>query len=186
MAGSGWAVRRLLRERHSLPLLGCEAFEELAYALQGGGDKTFVGLPEQHLQFGEDYFDRIKVWAGGRQEHRMGTYGAYRARYALDFMATKVVEHDDIARPQCWDQELVDPGVKQHDVDRSIQDQRSDDATAAPAADEGHRVPMAMRHLRRQVLAAGRVSVLAGHVCLGPSIAFGAQPSTKTSRSGSM
>ena len=157
-------------------LLGCEAFEELAYAVPDGGDGTFVSLSEQRLQLGEDHLDRVEVRAVGRQEQQMGTYGAYRAPYALAFMASKVVEHDDIARPQRRDQELLDPGLKQHAVDGSIQDQRSDDATAAQASNEGHRLPMAMRHLRHQALATGRASVLAGHVRLGPGFVDEDQP----------
>src|SRR3954452_8879542 len=66
----------------------------------------------------------------------------------------EVVHDDDIARLQCWHQDLLDIGHEELSVDRTVDDERGGQAVAAQRADEGCRLPMPMRHGRDQALTA--------------------------------
>ena len=98
----------------------------------------------------------------------MGSGGAYGVSHRLTFMTAEIIEHDDIAWPQGGYQELPDPRRERNPVDRTIKDAGGDDAGAAQAGHEGHRLPMTMRHPRDKTLAAGRPAMLAGHIGFGP------------------
>ena len=76
---------------------------------------------QERLQFSEGEFDRVEVGTVGREE-------AERRARLLDgdpdvglLMYGKIVEHDDIPRPQRGDQHLFDIGEETRTINRAIE-----------------------------------------------------------------
>lgn len=91
-------------------------------------------------------------------------------------MAAEIVHHHDIAGPQGWNEELLDPGEEAFAVDWPIEQAGGDDAVAAQARDEGECLARPVRHLRDQSLASGTTAMQAGHVGLCPGLVDENQP----------
>ena len=70
-------------------------------------------------------------------------------------MAAEVIDHDDTARLQFGDRELLDPGGEALAVDRAVDNARGDDAIVPETGNEGQRLPMPVRHLVSQRLTLG-------------------------------
>jgi len=100
----------------------------------------------------------------------MGTGGADGAADIDAFVAAEVVQHDDVAWLEGWQEELLDPGEEDPGVDRAVHDAGRIDAIRAQCGEEGHCRPMTMRHPSQQALSARRPAMAAGHVCLGPGL----------------
>ena len=49
------------------------------------------------FELGEDLFDRIKIWAVGRQKEQMRSGGANGITGGLALMTAEIVENDDLA-----------------------------------------------------------------------------------------
>src|ERR1700704_5740693 len=73
------------------------------------------------FQFGKDLFDGVEVWGIGRQEQKPGSGGPDGAAHRLALMATEIVEDDDVARLQRWNQNLIDIGPEALAVDWTIE-----------------------------------------------------------------
>ena len=67
------------------------------------------------------------------------------------------------------DQDLLDIGLEDAAVDRSVDDPGCHDAVMAQRCDEGHRIPMSEGGATDQALAARGPAAQRGHVGLGPS-----------------
>ena len=83
-------------------------------------------------------------------------------------MAGEVVHDDDVARPKCWTQLLLDPRDEADRVDRLIEDEGSLDPIAAQCGDEGHGLPVSIGHLGMKPLTHRRPATQGRHVGLGP------------------
>jgi hypothetical protein len=133
-------------------------------------DGTFVSLAQQGFELGEELLDRVEVWAVRREQESVGAGISDCTTDALPFVAAKIVEHDDVADVQCWDEELNHPGEEDGSVDRTIDDAGCDDAVGAQSGQERHGGPAALRDPADQALTARRPTVRAGHVGLGPGL----------------
>ena len=120
--------------------------------------------------------DGVEVRAVGRQKDQFGTCVADRLAYGLAFVATKIVQHHDVAMTQCWDQALLDPGQKAAAVDGAIQDAGGANAIGAQTGDKGQGLPMAMRDFGDQPLATRAPAPDWCHVRLGPGLVDKDQP----------
>lgn len=84
------------------------------------------------------------------------------------FVASQIVEDDDIADFEGWDEALLDPCGERDPVDRAIEHEGSDNATAAQASQKGQRLPVTMRNLCDQRVSALAPAACARHVGLDP------------------
>ncbi len=82
----------------------------------------------------------------------------------------QVVHHDDVARYELGDEDLLDIGFEGSPVDRSVEDEGRNHTAGAKAGDEGRRLPMAMWNANPQALPARGSSVAARHVGRSPSL----------------
>ena len=73
------------------------------------------------FQFGENLFDGVEVWGIGRQEQKPGSGSPDGAAHRLALVATEIVEDDDVARLQRWNQNLIDIGPEALAVDWTIE-----------------------------------------------------------------
>lgn len=131
-------------------------------------DSSFIGLSEQALELGEHLFDGVQIGGVWRQEEQPDARRFEQIAHTAAFMAAQVIDHDDAARLQFGDQELLDPGGEAVTVDRAIQDARSNNAIVPETGNEGQCLPMTMRHLVDQRLSFRMPAMGAGHVGLRP------------------
>lgn len=122
------------------------------------------------LELCEELFDRIKVWTVRRQEQKMGARVADGFARDLAFVAAEVVEHDDVALFQGWDEYIFNIDTEEIAIDRSIDDPWSVDAVVAQRRNEGHCLPMAMRHKSLDPLTFRTPATQRRHVGLHPGL----------------
>ena len=96
--------------------------------------------------------------------------GADSAADGLALVAAEIVHDDDVAWLEGWHQDLGDVGQEAVGIDRAIEEAWRGDAVAAQSGDEGHGVPVSVRRLADQALAAPAATVGGGHVGLGPGL----------------
>ena len=147
-----------------------ELLEQCSDAVPDGSDGAFVGFAEQGLEFGEDHLDRVEVRTVGRQEQQVRTGISYGPAHGNAFVAAQVVEHDDVAMPQSWHQELCHPCQEQAAVDGTVEHAGCDKAVGAQGRHERHGRPARVRHRRDQALPAQGSAMGAGHVGLCPGL----------------
>ncbi len=149
---------------------GCELFEQDADAVPDVSDGSFIGLSQQGLELGEHHLDRVQVGAVGRQEQEVCAGSADGAANIDALVATKVVEDHDIAGPERWCEELLNPGEEDRAVDRAIDNAGCLDAVRAQGCEEGQRLAVSVWYSRDEALAPRGTAVGAGHVGLGPGL----------------
>lgn len=83
---------------------------------------------QERFQFGEGLFNRIEVWAVGREkaEGRAGRLNRRPNSWVL--VDRQVVEHDDIAASQGGDQDLIGIRTERVGIDRAIEHRRGGEA----------------------------------------------------------
>lgn len=120
------------------------------------------------LDFGEDLLDRIEVGRVWRQEQQFGpdTLDSLANRIAL--VGREIVHHHDVAWMQLGNEKLFDPSQKDRAVHRAIYGHRRDNLVMTQRGDEGHGLPMPMRRMADQALAARTSTVTAYHVGCRP------------------
>jgi hypothetical protein len=88
------------------------------------------------LEFGEGLFDGVQVGAVGGQKQEAGTGCADGLSHRVSLVAAEVVEHDDVAWLQGWDQHLRHPGVEGLAIDGTVEHAWRIDPIAPQGGDE--------------------------------------------------
>lgn len=128
---------------------------------------SFCGFVAQMFEFCEDLLDWIEVGAVGGPEHQSGADRADRCAHGFAFVASKLVEDDDIAWLQGGNETLLHPGEKVVAVHRLIEDEWRSDFVASPGGDEGHGFPLHIGHARLQPFAVRAPSAQPCHIDFG-------------------
>ena len=114
--------------------------------------------------------DRIEVGAVGRQEEQLGAGGANSPAHGLALVAAEIVDDDDVARFEDWNENLLDIGQEAFAVNRPVDDTRGIDPVMAQGRQEGQRSPVALRNLGQELASTRRPTAQARHVGLGPGL----------------
>ena len=101
-------------------------------------------VAEQGFEFGEDLFNRVEIGGGGRQEAQRGPHPLDGGAYGGTLMAAQIVQNDDIARGERWQQALFNISQEAGPVDWAIKDTGSRQAVVAQRRHEGQGVPVPM------------------------------------------
>jgi hypothetical protein len=120
------------------------------------------------LDLGEELLDGIEIGAVGRQEDDPCADPPDCLTHSLTFMATEVVEHDDVIGRQGLDQLLFHIGQEGIGIDRAIENPWRIDTVASEGCDESHCPPMAMGNMGDQPRASLAPSPDRGHVGFHP------------------
>ena len=87
-----------------------------------------------------------------------------RFAHAIDLVGAQVVHEDDVVFVERRCKNLLDIGEERRAIHGAVDDVGRSDAIDAQRGNERHRLPMAMRHLRNQALAARTAPVVADHL----------------------
>jgi hypothetical protein len=133
------------------------------------------------LELGEDLLNGVEIRAVRREEEEPCAGGSDHIANGLAFVRAEIVEDHDIPRLQSCDQYFFDIKTEALGVDRAVEDPWRVDTVMAKCGQEGHRLPMAIRHLGVEPLPASAPAAQRGHIGLGPSFvdedeAFGIDP----------
>ena len=122
------------------------------------------------FELGEDLLDRVEVGAVGWEEQEARASRADGGPDGGFLVAGEIVEDDDIAWLQRRTELLFDPCGEAGAVDRLIEDEGGIDPVTTQRGDEGHRLPVTVRHLGMEPLADRRPAPQGRHVGLGPGL----------------
>src|ERR1700719_9178 len=139
------------------------------------------------FELGEDLLDGVQVGGVFRQKEELGAGRADRPANRPPLVAAEIVHHDDIARLQGRDENLVDIEAERLAIDRAIEQPWGVDAIVAQRRQERHGLPASMRDLGSEPHATWPPSPERRHVGLGPepAPAKAGVSSMKTKRAGS-
>lgn len=151
-------------------LLGAERLEEFSYSSPCCFYGSLIRLSDERLELGEHHLDGIEVWTVWRQEKEMRADIPDRVSGRFSFVAPEVVEDDDIASLQSWDQALLNPCGKGDAIDGAIEDEGGNDAVATQAGQKRQRLPMTMGDFCDEWLAALTPAAGPRHVGLDPGL----------------
>ena len=128
------------------------------------------GLAQEVLHLGEDLLDRVEVRAVGRKEKEPCPSRSDRGTDSVVLVAAEVVEDDDVARLQRWNQNLIDIGPEALAVDWTIENPWGLDTITPQGGEEGHCLPVTVRDLCREPAAPRAPTSDWSHVGLGPGL----------------
>lgn len=128
------------------------------------------------LQFGEELLDRIEVRAVGWQEEEPGSGGSDNVAHHRAFVRAEIVENDDIAWLQGFDELGFDVGLESLAVDRPVEHPWRLDAIVPQGGNEGHGLPMAVGRMGDKPFAARAPATQRRHVRLDPGLIDEDQP----------
>ena len=131
---------------------------------------------QMRLEFGEGHFDGIEVGAVGRQKQEPGAALADGLLGGLAFVGGQVVQDDDVAFLQRWDELGAHVGLEDRAVHRRVDDPRRGQGAAAQPGDESLGLPMAEGSFGAKALAPVAASARAGHLRVGSRFVDEHQP----------
>lgn len=88
----------------------------------------------------------------------------------LGFVRAEIIHDDDVASFEGWRQNLLDIGLEAFAVDRPVEHEWRGNPVVPERGEEGHGLPVAMRHLGIQRFATALPAVGPGHVGLRPGL----------------
>src|SRR5689334_11016903 len=100
----------------------------------------------------------------------MGAGGADGATDRLALVAAEIVEDDDVALGEGWDENSLHVEREELAVDRTVDDPRGIDAVGPQGGDEGERLPMPVRQAGLETLSARSPAAQRRHVGLDPCL----------------
>ena len=89
------------------------------------------------FQLGEDLLNRVQIGRIGREEDALGSGGANGVSDCFAFVASEIVERDDVSWPQRRDETLLDIGEEPRAIDRAVKDAWRFDPAAAQRGHKG-------------------------------------------------
>ena len=122
------------------------------------------------FDFGPHLLNRIEVRRVRRQEPSLCSYGFNGLHHAVRFVTGKIVHHDDVARAEHWNQEVIDESLKDQGVGRPFGDHCRGHALQANRGDHRGRVPMTAGDRIEESFSLQSPSVLPCHVGLGAAL----------------
>jgi hypothetical protein len=106
----------------------------------------------------------IEIGTVGWEKSQVRADGFDRGAHLGLLVDGQVVEHDDIARAERRDEDLLDIGAKTHVVDRPIKDRRRGEALESQRRDHRGGFPVAARRVIAEPLAARTPAVASDEV----------------------
>ena len=116
------------------------------------------------FEFCEGLFDRIEIGGIGWKQPQPCAGRLYGLAHAGDLVSGKIIHGDDLAGRESRGHALFEIAEEDFAVHRGVDDERRGHTVLAQASDEGAHLPVTMRNLGNQPLAARAASAPPGHV----------------------
>ncbi len=145
-----------------------EAFEQRSDPFPDGLDGALPGFSEERFELGEDLFDRVQIGTVRGQKHQACAGGANGVADCPVLVRPQIVHDDDVAPLERGNQDLLDIGKEGLAVDGAIQHARRGNRVLPQRGEKRQRLPVAVRNLGDERLAAATPAAGAGHVRFGP------------------
>jgi hypothetical protein len=120
--------------------------------------------PQKRLQLRERHFDRIEVGTVRREESEPSTGAFNRGQHFWLFVRRQVVEDDNIAGPQCRDEDLFDIREERGVINGAVEDRGRHQSVDAQPSDHRVRLPMPARRVIAEAHAAGAAAIAAQQI----------------------
>jgi hypothetical protein len=144
--------------------------EERADAAPSVFDGPLGGFAHSVFELGEDLLDRIEIGAVGRQEEHPRADSADHETDGGRLVGGEIVEHDDVALLEGWDENLLDIGGEALAIDGAVDHERRVEPIAAQSGDKGQGFPVAMRGLGHKPAAFRTPAAQRRHIRLDPCL----------------
>jgi hypothetical protein len=133
-------------------------------------DGALLSLPHPMLDLGEGLFDRVEVGRVWRQVPEPGASGLDHLPDSFRLVASEIVENDDIAFVQGWQEKVLDIGAEAFPVDRPVEDAGRRELVVAESAEECEGPPVTVRREAAQAGPFGAPAPQRGHIGLDPGL----------------
>jgi len=143
---------------------GGEVVDERADPSPEGVDRAFGVFSQVRLELGERLLDRIEIGRIGRQVAEFAARRLDRLADGGALVGAEIVHHHDVAGRERGEQDFGDVGEKPFAVHRAVQRHRRGQPIDAQTGGEGRHLPVAVRDLALEPLAARAASARARHV----------------------
>lgn len=133
-------------------------------------DGALLSLPHPVFDLGEGLFDRVEI---GRVWRQVPEPGASRLDHLPDrfrLVASEIVENDDVAFAQGWQENVLHVATEAFTVDRAIEDAGCRELVMAERAEDCEGTPVTMRSEAAQARPFGSPAPQGGHVGLDPGL----------------
>jgi len=157
-------------------LSGIEAFQELADSTFKSFDGSLGGGPQERLEFGECQLDRVEVGTIRRQIDKLRADAFDRFADADHFVSGQIVHHDEVTLMERRRQLLLNVAEEHVAVHRTVDYGGRCEAAQPQRADEGRRLPVAVRDSVNDALAAKGPAVKPSELRMGPAFVEKRQP----------
>jgi hypothetical protein len=157
-------------------LAGIEAFHQLADSTFKAFDGSLGGGSQERLEFGERQFDGVEVGTVRRQIDELGADAFDRFADAGHFVSGQIVHYDEVALLERRRQLLLNVAEEHRPVHRTVDHGGRCEAAQSQRADEGRRLPVAVRHAGHDALAAKGPAVQPSELRMGPAFVEKRQP----------
>lgn len=133
-------------------------------------DGALLSLTHPMLDLGEGLFDWIEVGRVWRQVPEPGASGLDHLPDSFRLVASKIVENDDVALTQGWQEKVLDIGAEAFAVDRPVEDAGCRELVVAERTEEREGTPVTVRREAAQAGPFGAPAPQRGHVGLDPGL----------------
>lgn len=133
-------------------------------------DGAFLSLPHPVFDLGECLFDRVEVGRVWRQVPEPGSGSLYHLPDGFRLVASEIVENDDIALAQGWQENVLHVTAEAFTVDRAVEDAGCRELVVAERAEECEGTPVTVRSEAAQARPFGSPASQRSHVGLDPGL----------------
>ena len=133
-------------------------------------DGALLSLPHPVFDLGECLLDRVEVGRVWRQVPEPGASSLDHLPDSFRLVASEIVENDDVAFAQGWQENVLHISAEAFAVDRAIEDAGCSELVMAERAEECEGAPVTVRGEAAQACAFGAPAPQRGHVGLDPSL----------------
>lgn len=140
-------------------------------------DGALLSLPHPVFDLGECLFDRVEVGRVWRQVPEPGASSLDHLPDSLRLVASEIVENDDVALAQGWQEKVLHISAEAFAVDRAIEDAGCRELIMAERAEECEGTPVTVRSEAAQTGTFWSPAPQRGHVGFDPGLIDEDEPS---------
>lgn len=133
-------------------------------------DGALLSLPHPMFDFGEGLFDRVEVGRVWRQVPEPGASSLDHLPDVFRLVASEIVENDDVAFAQGWQENVLHVTAEAFTVDRAVEDAGCRELVMAERAEECEGTPVTVRSEAAQARPFGSPASQRSHVGLNPGL----------------